>query len=284
MNFISLDRILCTALLCDGQFDRDLPRRRLLAEYRAGLAQRTVLRDARGGCIVLPLPWDSTYFGVPAARVEAVAGEALPSLRGLQRRSGFLFARVAGVDVQALRLLTAAGFYLVNSKLMLRKELSGAARARLPRLRRATGGVPPRVSTLAADSFRTGRFFKDPRISVEQARGMYRDWLRNHLRDGKGLLYSGNARNVGGFVAWSLTGCDGLRAGFIDLVATAPARRGRGLGRILLAAAENESVCAGADVMYANTTLDNYAAQALFVRSGYMPYNSIVELHWWRDA
>jgi len=92
--------------------------------------------------------------------------------------------------------------------------------------------------------------------------------LRYHLRRPPRLLVAEDARGIAGY-SLLLRRAGERRARLYSLVVAAD-RRGAGIGRALLEAAERAAAAAGADGMRLEVRADNVAAIALYRRAGYI--------------
>lgn len=222
---------------------------RPVAERRLG----TPDDDARG---FLVLPWDSSLFGFPVARVsaDAIRTGRLPRVVESLRAEGVRLAYVSlpWSDAGAAAAVALVGGECVDRKVRYRK----AVVAGLP--------TPPGVESvlgtpctavleeLALASGTFSRFRADPRISPDVFERLYVAWIRRSMSGdiAEDVLVIRAADAVAGMA--TVAGADGGATGVIGLIAVGNGYRGNGYGTRLMLAAE--SWCAARDLPPLNST------------------------------
>ena len=239
-----------------------------------------------------PLAWDTRVLSMPAARLElyvdgpydegrATAGALLAAAVQSSREQGLrhLSIRVDAGDDAAVHTLEAQDFLNVDALMTF-----AAATAALPSSPAPLAGIAVRIATpadagavgtIAADSFRDGRFHADPSVPARVARDVYRTWAAACC-DGSAADASFVAEDSTGAVAF--IACRMLRdtavhlqraTGTIPLIASGEAVRGRGVGLALIGAAAEWFRSEAAAVVEVGTQLRNIAAGRLYERCGF---------------
>ncbi|MCB9555584.1 MAG: GNAT family N-acetyltransferase [Deltaproteobacteria bacterium] len=273
-------------------------RREALIEVEAERIRRTIasggwaMANPAGVALVANLIWDTEHFGEPSADLRRLylSPEADPSAiaellnavlahcktLGIKRYS----ARVLPASAIALNLLIAQhGFRLVDTSLEI-----GNAR---PPVGDIGGGRWPAETAQVADieqlvklshAFTDNRFYRDPAIATQLARGVYEKWVSAATQAGELLC----VRDAGQCVGLCTTRQIDLATtpfGLIGLVIVAPAYRGRGVFDALLDGARRALCPDGESALVSSTQLNNVAAQRAFARHGLYPFAARHVLH-----
>ncbi|HPN30395.1 MAG TPA: GNAT family N-acetyltransferase [bacterium] len=143
------------------------------------------------------------------------------------------------------------------------------------------------LTKISEGAFRTGRFYKDRRFEKSKADQVYSNWIFDHLNSENCRLfyYKNETGKICGFIAVSINipfPSENFKVGFVQLVCTDYEERKKGLASKLLAFAENYLAENQIEHFYSNTTFDNFSSIMLFIKNGFIVYNSIYELHWWK--
>jgi GNAT superfamily N-acetyltransferase len=142
------------------------------------------------------LPWDTEFFGFPAASYQIGAESVAPldtdALKELREKLSSWLHRhqvavcscvVPATDSLWKRYLTEMDFRLVDIGLQV--SLSNLQKTSLPearaQLRLAERGDWDAIEAIAAHSFHHGRYHADPLFPRELADGRYQQWVRNAL-------------------------------------------------------------------------------------------------------
>jgi hypothetical protein len=166
-----------------------------------------------------PLSWDSSFFGIPMARIDYIFGgrgptaaAALDACIAALRTSGIrhVSVRVDVADIEAAMLLEQRGFRLLGGTL----TYTARPKNERPRRVRVLGRVRPfqeqdakailAIAELAFQDFR-GRFHVDPALPRHRVNSFYGEWARrcvtNEMADTI-LVSEASDRRLLGFVAF----------------------------------------------------------------------------------
>lgn len=214
-------------------------------------------------------PWLSGILGRPAYAMDSAApAEPLPA------GPAFVTCKVAGSDSARIGPLCRQGFDLIETAATLKKPVERGDGSALARF--ATAADEAAVRAIAGQAFADDRFHRDPRIDKGQADRIKADWAGNFFAGKRGTHMV-------------VADCDGQVAGFlqlilkngvliIDLVATAPQARRRGVGAAMIRFAEY--AIPGADTYVVGTQLHNLASLALYQRLGFRLASTSHTLHY----
>ena len=209
-----------------------------------------------------PDPWLSQVMERAVYRLDpsdpAAAGRALDRLEGTGRY--FVYCRVPCQELAQVWWLEGRGFHLVDTTMTFAAPLQrGLPLVSGLDIRLARPQDRDQVGEVAASAFRYSRFHADPRIEPGLADRLKRRWSENFFSGARGdLMVVAAARDR--VVGYNLL----LRRGedlVIDLIAVDRAWRGRGVGRDLIAFAQDQAPGAARLVM--GTQLANRPSLAL---------------------
>jgi len=160
-------------------------------------------------------------------------------VRASPAEQAFFFAKAPMDRVDQVRTLSAAGFIVVDTNIVLRR-----APEVLP-LDRETDTVKVRdvqpqdhdaILRIAESSFVYSRFHLDSRIGASTANRVKREWVNSYFTAKRGdrLLVAEIDGRAVGFLAVLAAVEDGLPAGVIDLIAVSRSHQRCGVGRALV--------------------------------------------------
>lgn len=191
---------------------------------------------------------------------------------------GFFYAKVDVRDVERVRALTRAGFFVVDVNVTFAHE-ARAARVEAPAdvLVSRAGSGDEAVLAIAGSCFRFSRFHLDPDFDRALADRVKREWVASYLagRRGERLLVARRAGRPVGFLAVLAT----PGAWVIDLVGVATEEQSRGAGRALVAAFFEEGRRAGAATFRVGTQVANVPSLRFYERAGFRVESSQYVLH-----
>lgn len=187
----------------DQGYDLDAYLDRLLHPLAEGDDFRVAVDTPHGESWVLMerLPWDSAFFDRGIARLDAVVrpgvsrgprdrvdAEALALARALEtaaaRGINYVFSTVEASDLASIRLLSGAGFELIETRCHYHKALSEPPRDRFPvRLAGPTDVESlARAARMMVNHF--DRFHSDLAIPEKDADRLMEQWVRASILDG----------------------------------------------------------------------------------------------------
>lgn len=221
--------------------------------------------------LVVPLSWDSAFFGVSIA-ASRLADDNLDRVRAEAAGRGVecLYLFVPDASPSAVVASVRAGARLVD--LRLRMTLDGSVpmeSGAIPARADEVDQLRPLARRLAASS----RFAADPRFPTQRIEAMYDTWLDRCLAEGVVVVPDDSP---GGFVGARAS--EGTAA--VDLVFVDRPFRGTGLASRLVRAALAR---AGTNSATVDTQAWNVAAQRAYQDVGFRPTSLEAILHLWLD-
>jgi len=223
--------------------------------------------------------WLAEQFGRPCFRLDTGHGIGDVSPPPTEAPAWFAYARLAVGEVAVARTLAHAGFYLVDTPIIL--ERRGIDRhdelPHDPRVRLAEPGDADRVATIARDGFAYSRFHADPEIPDGVANRVKAAWAENYFNGGRGdaLIVAETEGGVQGFLLLLDSKTD---TPVIDLVAVGGEARNQGLGRAMLNFVPR--VCPNATTIRVGTQLANVPSVQMYQACGYLVVGSAHLFHW----
>ncbi|MFM7345227.1 MAG: GNAT family N-acetyltransferase [Tagaea sp.] len=227
------------------------------------------------GSALLPDPWLSAGLGRPAYRFPAGAGGVSADIGTWAQRPVFVTAKLPAMAVAETIAFQDAGFRVVDTALVF----AGALAAAQPSgVRKSVAGDRAGVEALARVAFTTSRFHLDPAFPKPLAGAIKAAWAANFFAGKRGDLMLVAERD--GTVEGFLLALRGPGAWAVDLIATDPAARGRGIGRRLMARLAAEPVDgAPPSRIRAGTQAANAAALGFYARLGFAIERAEFVLH-----
>ena len=243
----------------------------------------------RGAAWTQPQPFDTQMLGWPAESIAglvaegdyiAAQGTKLQLLADLEedcagRGVQYLTCRVPAADVASVHALEQRGFLMLDTLLTFSLDSGDAitdSTSTCIRAHREEDG--PALRAIAARAFRYDRFHADPDIPPERADALHATWIENSCKGYADAVLVAEGDGVPrGFVTCRLgrrterlPAC--LPAG-IELIATDPAARGRGIGAALVRGAVRWCAGNGATFVGVSTQARNTSAVRLYQRAGF---------------
>lgn len=235
---------------------------------------------------ILPLDWDSAFFGFPIARLTArrLDEDALAAAVAACRAGGIrcAYLLLEGDDAHGSELAQAAGFVLRDVRMTLERRVEPADAARPPAAGVALAGPQQHAAleTVARAAFEQTRFTADPGFPPDRCRDLYAAFLRRGLGGAPERVVLADPA-AHGFVACRLDAA--ARSGAIELIAVAAEGRGRGLGGALVDAALGAFAAAGLRRATVVTQAANVASQRMYQGAGFRTREVGLWLHRWFD-
>lgn len=233
------------------------------------------------------LPWDSDFFGVRVARVNAgrLTAERAAQINAWCARNAIdcLYFLADSDDATTTRLAEDHAYRLVDLR-MTYAHAGVPATSPAPPLRPATAADLPALERIAAVSYTDSRYYYDPCFRREQCDALYTAWVRNSVGGYADAVHiADEAGQVGGFISCHLTRAagDGSLRGSIGLVGVAENLRGRGVGGRLVGGALAWFARQGARPVTVVTQGRNLGAQKLYQRAGFTIQQVQLYYHKW---
>ena len=199
--------------------------------------------------------------------------DALGKLAGAPH---FLFAKVPSDDVRTARMLSQAGFYVVDTNVQLRKPPEAVDGGDAQGCRWAVPGDAEAVRAIADCSFVFSRFHLDPGFGKATADRLKAEWASGYFtgKRGDSMVVAESERGVAGFCLLIEKGDEVI----IDLIAVAPECRRRGIARTMCLFAETR--CKESGEMVVGTQVANTPSLNLYGDLGYRQVGSTYILHY----
>ncbi len=231
--------------------------------------------------LVEPLPWDTSFWGVSAARITARTPDELRAadaqcVAGSVRWSSTL---VESSNFELLNDAVRCGHEIVDVRYTLARPLDDADASATVDL--ATSDDTDDMARIARSAFRgSSRFFADPHLDDDRCGEFYETWLRNSANGqlSDAIAVSRRGRLVEGFV--TLRREPGGTAS-LPLVAVLDTARGRGVGATALTSALSWLAAKRAKSVSVTTQLSNVPALRLYQAAGFRTVGAGFWLHRW---
>jgi ribosomal protein S18 acetylase RimI-like enzyme len=237
------------------------------------------------------LPWDTGFFGVRVATVDAqtLTDDSLRDINAFCTANAVecLYFRARPDDAATVRLAEASGFHLVDVRLTSERLTpypgtpgEGRGGGSAP-IRAATTLDLPFLAPIARLSHTDTRFYYDPRFPRAKCDQLYETWITNAVT-GQALtvLVATDAQDHPiGYVT-----CDGRAdssVGSIGLIAVSGEHQGKGLGKLLVNSALDWFARNGRKSVSVVTQGRNLAAQRLYGRCGFIARDLQLYYHRW---
>lgn len=136
------------------------------------------------------------------------------------------------------------------------------------------------IYALAFESGKFSRFKLDPNFSPTEFEKLYEKWVDNSYTKefADGVLIYKEKNSILGFVTYKVW--DGYAA--IGLIGVCPKHQGKGIGKKLIQAVENELANIGVDELRIPTQLQNEKACLFYVKMGYEIIENNILKHYWK--
>jgi dTDP-4-amino-4,6-dideoxy-D-galactose acyltransferase len=238
------------------------------------------MRQTSSSPLVERLSWDSNFWGVSSARLNATTTSELD--RGLVecRELGVRWTSML-VPVERTALIDAAirsGFQMVDVRITLTKAIEASGEPSEVCL--IAPEESPQAQALVEGAFRISRFCVDAHLDSARCDEFYRTWVRNSF-SGEMADAIVASRHEGSLDAFVTIRRDSDRMASLPLVAVRSDRRGIGVGRRVVLEALNWLSARGQTTVGVTTQLANVGAIRLYESLGFAINESGVWLHHW---
>lgn len=236
--------------------------------------------------ILLPLAWDSDFFGLRIARIDIAEKSEEESLWSLVKGEN-QFDLVYVFTPEELLLSIPPdeeNFYLVDRKIVFKKSISEvtASHKNLPFQIHEYSSlvIEPELEAIAYQSGEFSRFKLDRRFNPNDFFGLYKKWLENSVSyEIADFVF---VARVNGVVVGMVTAkLDGLNAS-IGLLAVDEQARGMRVGTSLMNHLEMELIKRGVNTLFVPTQLENVTSCQFYIKNGFTKYSLTNIYHYWR--
>lgn len=229
------------------------------------------------------LEWDSRFFGLSvfAVTIKDSVTEwelALDALSEKYPDLVYIFVQENNSVVNAA--LTREGAVLYDKKISYQKNIPPSVSGDLPEtVIDYTGHLTDELLHLALASGQDSRFKKDPLLN-RYFEELYTRWIRHSLDKqlaDKVFVYSDTSHSIAGFVSCGIK----EQQGNIGLIATAEKEWGKGIGKMLIRAAELYYQNHNVNQSLVVTQQTNTQACCFYEKAGYNVVKKEFVYHWW---
>jgi dTDP-4-amino-4,6-dideoxy-D-galactose acyltransferase len=232
------------------------------------------------------LDWDSTFFGVTIARVNANRLQVQTAAQIMEwcRDKGVrcLYFLADSNHVETVRLAETNGFYLTDVRVTFELSTRGVEKqtGADPNVRAPLPEDLPAMRAIANSSYHNTRFYYDEHFSREACDRLYETWIEKSVNGyAQAVLVVGKPGQPEGFITCHTNPPD--TKGHIGLIGVSEVTRGRGIGRTLLLEALQWFADQGMASMEVVTQGRNVAAQRLYQKCGFATKEVKLWYHHW---
>jgi dTDP-4-amino-4,6-dideoxy-D-galactose acyltransferase len=234
------------------------------------------------------LPWDTDFFGVRIARVEAASltDADVAELRAWAEREAVdcIYFLAGAADTPSVRAAERGGFALTDLRVTLERslppgELEASESGTDPSIGQAEPGDVDTLASIARGSHRDSRFYADGHFPPERCDDFYEQWIRNSCGDFADVVLV--ARREGAACGYISGHLEAGRIGRIGLIAVAERARGLSLGPRLVEASLRWFAEAGCERVAVTTQGRNTRAQRLYENAGFRTRSVELWFHLW---
>jgi dTDP-4-amino-4,6-dideoxy-D-galactose acyltransferase len=235
------------------------------------------------------LEWDSAFFGVTIARVNANRLDVETSSQIMdwcrEKKVRCLYFLADSSHVETLRLAEKNGFYLTDIRVTYEHAIRGMAdqSESLPGIRPAVPQDLPTLRAMTDSSYSDSRFYYDGHFPQETCDRLYEIWIEKSLFGyAEVVLVLGEPGQPEGFVTCSTSIPESI--GKIGLVGVNMNARGRGMGKVLILGSLHWFAAKGMTSVQVATQGRNIPAQRLYQRCGFVTKEVRLWYHCWFGA
>jgi ribosomal protein S18 acetylase RimI-like enzyme len=241
-----------------------------------------------GTHVCSPSPWDTDYFGIESGKVRlngALSSDDLRTLEGWAR--GFDFVTIYNTESipennwilakSALRPFLAD----VNVAFLRDLSLNGTSYVCDPSILVAhSSDRDDGVISVAASCFTCSRFYNDPNITYDKARGIYVHWVSNAFNKADRYFAKAQIQGVSrGFVLFTVNTME--KTSIIELIGVSPQLKGRGIGSSMLNQLFFFLCDLGVTRVTVGTQITNVGAVRFYQRHGFVYKGCTSVFHVW---
>ncbi|OED33129.1 hypothetical protein BHE17_11975 [Planococcus maritimus] len=229
---------------------------------------------------LIPLDWDSNYFGVNSAKVvihEKMEEEEFNFL--LQKVKKFEFVTFTNVNNNPFNNFLigkmSAGF-LVDTNMQFQKKVMGKVEPVAYQIESNCKEIYE-VTQIASEAFNYSRFFNDPKLDFEAAKNIYYNWVKNSFGRPDKYFILAEEKEIVGFLLFSLKEDNAI----IELISLSAQAQGKGVGTKLISALENFAYEKEISSIRVGTQVDNIQAVNFYLNKGFKYNERSSVYHYW---
>ncbi len=237
------------------------------------------------------VPWDSELYGFPVYELrveEADPGPVHENLRpwltslGTDRRS-LVYARIPTRSVAIAQILTAHGFYPVETTLEIALSLARMTPITTRKrpgilLRPAVAADLPQIMTIARGAFSVDRLHVDPNLPSEKADQRFAEWVERGFDAGE-MVFAYEDQKAGQLIGFYHVRATSPTAIDLSLAAVDRPFQQSGLGALMYQAVLEECRSHGYQFASTRISINNLDVLNLFARLGCDIQNAVITLH-----
>lgn len=229
--------------------------------------------------------WDTDYFGVSSAKVilkDSILDDESDALMDFV--AIFDFVTITNLDNNKLNnywLGKNMGIYLADINVQFVKDLSeGCIESETPAEVFESYRHDDRVLRIARHAFKYSRFFNDPNLPRDKAKGIYAHWAENAFgKSGRYYAIAKNKGEINGFILFSIN--TDASVGTIELLVVDEEHRGVRAGKSLIAGMESFMNQKGIENIKVGTQADNSSAIRFYNSCGFNQKTCNSIYHYW---
>jgi ribosomal protein S18 acetylase RimI-like enzyme len=197
-----------------------------------------------------------------------------------QQARAFYFTKIDCATVEAVRRLTALGFFTADTNVLLKLDRTPVERAAASTIvSELRTGDEDALLEVAETTYELSRFHLDPLVPRAIANRIKREWAANYVRKARGdklfVAYPSSGGTPIGFLAALRT----PNSAVIDLVGVTQAARGQGAGSALVRAFCDHYTQAGVAELTVGTQVANIPSLRMYEKLGFSLSKSQYVLH-----
>lgn len=236
--------------------------------------------------IILPLAWDSDFFGLRIARIDIAEKSEEESLWSLlQGENQFDLVYVFTPEDVPLSIPSEVeNCYLVDQKIVFSKPISKATSIdlKLPFqiVEYGSLSIEPELEAIAYQSGEYSRFKLDRRFNPNDFFRLYKRWLENSVTHTiADFVFVARVNGVVvGLVTAKISGTNAS----IGLLAVDEQARGLRIGTNLMSHLEMEMEKRGVNTLFVPTQLGNVRSCQFYIKNGFTKSSLTNIYHYWR--
>ena len=234
---------------------------------------------------LLPLDWDTEYFGVSSARVNlfrAVDEQGQNDILAFSKKFNFVtIANYNNVNHNNVWIGEKSKSFLTDINIQYEKGLTDKVVPKDISIKVSNKlAYNLEVLQISKKAFRNSRFYNDPYLPKDKAKNIYAHWTENAFeKEDKFFVLFTREGHLAGYLLFSLS----LESCVIELIAVDENYQGSSVGKSMIYALESFVIKEGIKKIRVGTQLSNQSASRFYQANGFklVSYSSLY--HLWRD-